>query len=211
VSIQINGVFVGTVDHPRTVPKEGRPALYKIVGLEGEPRNGGRGNWPLPHGQQPGEWREVEGTLQPCANGLHLTDADHITAWVMDGPICVVYRAEVDGELLDAGDKYVARRVRLLPRSKPVASLQKFMRQEERAASKQARRVRASLKRVLKGLGPGWSYYLTVAAPSTVKTLPKAIGEIWRVHLDEVKAATTELTKVQAQTAAARQQALLPD
>ena len=95
--------------------------LFKIVGPSGECQNGGSGDWPLPTDTEPGAWREVEGPLEACRNGLHLTDAEHIAAWSHPG--AVLYRAEVDGELIPTDGKYVARRVRLLPRRKPARIL----------------------------------------------------------------------------------------
>lgn len=96
------------------------PQLYKLVGPEGECLNGGSGHWPLPTATEPGDWREVTGPLEPCRNGLHLTDADHIGVWSWHDPRAILYRVETDGEVItEPGlQKYVARRVRLLPRRK---------------------------------------------------------------------------------------------
>ena len=88
-------------------------ALYKIVGPNGEPRNGGYGDWPLPSDSEPGEWRTVDGDLVPCRNGLHLTDAEHLHMWTTPGSM--VYRAEVAGPIVHADCKYVAGKVRLVP------------------------------------------------------------------------------------------------
>lgn len=92
-------------------------AYYKIVGPAGEPMHGGSGAWPLPIDGQPGAWREVSGPIVPCTNGLHLTTREHLHSWIPRGQTFTIYRAEVDGEVVDAGEKVAARRVRLLPRT----------------------------------------------------------------------------------------------
>lgn len=89
--------------------------LYKILGDNGRPYHGGSGAWPLPTGDGPGEWLEVEGELVPCRNGLHLCRAGDVPFWA--GPR--LYEAEHDGELVEHGSdsardsKVVVRRARL--------------------------------------------------------------------------------------------------
>jgi hypothetical protein len=90
---------------------------YKVVMPDGAPTHGGNGLWPLPTEDAAGEWREIDGEIVPCQNGLHVTTLDNLHVWLTQG--AVVYRAEVDGPAVDAGNKYVARRVRLLPRPLP--------------------------------------------------------------------------------------------
>lgn len=87
--------------------------FYKVTGPNGEAVWSGHGTWPLPTDTEPGEWWEVEGELEACRNGLHICTADQLVTWLRDGG--VIWRAEVEGEALDAGGKYVARKVRLLP------------------------------------------------------------------------------------------------
>ena len=89
------------------------PALYKVVGPNGEPVNGGHDDWPLPGADAAGEWRAISGPLEACRNGLHLTSAADIKHWMTSGAL--VYRAETTGPVYDAGQKFVAARVRLLP------------------------------------------------------------------------------------------------
>lgn len=79
--------------------------LYKVTGPDGESVHGGKGKWTL------GRWRTVKGALVPCENGLHLVDADHLAQWVALNAI--VWEAEVEGDLIDAGDKHVARKARV--------------------------------------------------------------------------------------------------
>lgn len=75
----------------------------------------------------PGEWREIAGPLEACRNGLHLTDASNLRRWLPASrwppEPYRVYRAEADGECKDAGEKWVARRVRLVGRPLPVPDL----------------------------------------------------------------------------------------
>lgn len=100
------------------------PPLYKIVGPAGEPLNGGSGQWPLPTAIDPGAWWEVSGPVVACRNGLHLTDAEHLETWLPPiGQPFVIYRAEVRGDVVNAGGKWVAECARLLPRRRPMPNL----------------------------------------------------------------------------------------
>jgi hypothetical protein len=57
-----------------------------------------------------GHWREVQGPLVVCRNGIHLLRSEHLSRWSARD----LYRAEYDGELLEAGDKIVVRRARIV-------------------------------------------------------------------------------------------------
>ena len=57
-------------------------------------------------------WRSVRGHLVPCQHGLHLVTRDQIVGW--RGP--VIGRPKLDGEVIAAGDKVVARRARVVRR-----------------------------------------------------------------------------------------------
>jgi hypothetical protein len=87
-------------------------ALYKVLSVTGSACHGGRGRWPLPKGDRHGGWLEVDGPLEPCVRGLHLCRRGHPIGWL--GP--AIFVAEHGGELIDAGDKVVVRRARLLRR-----------------------------------------------------------------------------------------------
>lgn len=80
--------------------------LYKVTDVDGSSVNGGRGRWTV------GRWRTVRGPLEPCRHGLHLTTVAQLPHWI--GPI--IWRAETDGELLEAEDKWVARKARIVSR-----------------------------------------------------------------------------------------------
>lgn len=80
--------------------------LYKVLNEDDRSCNGGTGRW------TPGRWRSVRGDLVACKRGLHLTDAAHLPLWL--GP--VIWEAETDGDLIDAGDKWVARKARIVRR-----------------------------------------------------------------------------------------------
>lgn len=107
-------------------------ALYKLTGEHGQPLHGGRGAWPLPTRAQdgtwtPGEFREVYGRLEPCANGLHLVRREDLQDWVHPG---TVWSVETEGRLSETEGRLsrrarrrnvvVARRARLL---RPVGRL----------------------------------------------------------------------------------------
>jgi hypothetical protein len=77
--------------------------MYKVLQTDGRAFHGGRGRW------TPGRWRSVRGPLVPCARGLHVVTIAQLPQWL--GP--AIWRAETDGELLDAGDTWVARKARI--------------------------------------------------------------------------------------------------
>ena len=83
--------------------------LYKIL-VDGKSCSGGHLTWSLPTKAKPGDWHAIRGKIIPCSVGLHLTD-DPVAWWT---PGCQVYEVEAVGVSLIEGDKYVARRVRLL-------------------------------------------------------------------------------------------------
>jgi len=80
--------------------------LYKVTGEDGSAFHGGYGKWTK------NRWRSVRGNLVPCENGLHLCRRQDLTMWL--GP--VIWRAEVDGEVIEANDKVVARKARVVER-----------------------------------------------------------------------------------------------
>jgi hypothetical protein len=84
--------------------------LFKVLNEHGRPHNGGTGDWPLPSNGKPGKWLRVEGDLVPCENGIHLCRPDQLVEWL--GP--TIWLAEAGKERIDAGDKIVVRRARLL-------------------------------------------------------------------------------------------------
>jgi len=79
---------------------------YKVLNEDRTSCNGGHGRW------TPGRWRSVRGPLVPCQHGLHVCTRDQLINWL--GP--AIWEAEVDGETVDAGDKTVARRARIVRR-----------------------------------------------------------------------------------------------
>ena len=88
--------------------------LFKILN-DGKSCNGGDYTWSLPSKNDdgswiPGEWTEpVDGELVACENGYHLADRSQLVQWLDKD----IYEAEAE-EAFDDGDKWVARRVRLL-------------------------------------------------------------------------------------------------
>ena len=85
---------------------------YKVLDEQGAPFHGGRGQWPLPRGERPGAWLEVQGQIIPCRNGLHLCRKRDLLTWL--GP--TIYEAEAGSELIDHSNKVVVSRARLLRR-----------------------------------------------------------------------------------------------
>lgn len=90
--------------------------LYKVLGENGKPHNGGSGTWSLPAKNDdgtwtPGEWMPaIEGELISCENGYHLCREGDLIHWL--GPR--IYDAEYRGDRIDSYDKVVVREARLL-------------------------------------------------------------------------------------------------
>ena len=80
--------------------------LYKVTDEQGRAFHGGSGKWTK------NRWRSVKGQIVPCVNGLHLCRREDLLTWL--GP--VIWRAEYDGELIEANDKVVVRRARVVER-----------------------------------------------------------------------------------------------
>jgi hypothetical protein len=86
--------------------------LYKVLNEDGSARMG-NGSWHLPRGSRPGKWMPpIDGPLVACRNGYHLCRHGDLIQWC--GP--AIYIAEHKGELLEASDKVVVRRARLVSR-----------------------------------------------------------------------------------------------
>src|SRR5215218_1204368 len=86
---------------------------YKVLEEDGSARLG-VGKWPLPADGQPGEWLAVSGKLVPCENGLHLCRPSDLPQWL--GPAIFEAEADPEGEIIEARDKVVVRRARLVRR-----------------------------------------------------------------------------------------------
>jgi hypothetical protein len=66
----------------------------------------------LPKDDQPGEWTpDIEGTIEPCQRGYHVTDARHLLDWA-DAQL---YECEVKEPVAhEDGDKWACRSIRLM-------------------------------------------------------------------------------------------------
>ena len=89
--------------------------LYKILGKNGEPINGGSGYWHLPKGKRPGKWMPAILNIQPCVYGYHLVEAKDIAGW-LSGRAFAVYELEYRGSKIVQTDKVVVSQVRLVSR-----------------------------------------------------------------------------------------------
>ena len=85
---------------------------YKVTGEHGKAYHGGRGSWPLPSGKRPGKLLTVEGEIVACSRGLHFCREDQLLEWL--GP--VIWKFEPSGEIVDAGNKLVCAKGRLVAR-----------------------------------------------------------------------------------------------
>ena len=91
---------------------------FKVLSADNRSCNGGSTDlaWSLPVENPdgtwtPGEWMpEIQGELELCANGYHLTDTEHLLDWLN----ATIYEAEPSEERIESDDKIVCRSVRLL-------------------------------------------------------------------------------------------------
>lgn len=120
---------------------------YKVLG-DGRSRFTGW-PWPLPDGDQPGEWVAADGPPALCRSGVHACTVDQLPQWLGDE----LWVIELGGEILRTESALVAGRGRLLG---PVVAWDEGARRAFAAAC--ARRARD----------------LSTAAPSP-PVLPKAI------------------------------------
>jgi len=87
-------------------------AYYKVL-MTGRLSNHDSSEWPEPPGI-----RTVDGEIEPCENGLHLVDAEHIIDWLYLGTEIWVAEPTPDATIVKGDDKIAvsgARLVRQLP------------------------------------------------------------------------------------------------
>jgi len=65
--------------------------------------------WPLPNGK-PGRWVHAKGDLAACKNGIHACTPEQAVDWLRSD----LFVIELGGRIIDAGDKLVARKGRLI-------------------------------------------------------------------------------------------------
>jgi len=80
--------------------------LYKVLGEDQLSHHGGSGRW------KKGRWRSVKGELSPCNNGIHYCRPDQLVHWL--GPQIWVFEDGTPNETIDAGDKMVTRKGRVV-------------------------------------------------------------------------------------------------
>src|SRR5262245_31551424 len=81
---------------------------FKVLGPEQRSHHGGTGAW------RKGQWRSVKGELIPCENGIHYCGRDHLVRWL--GPTIWVFEDGTPDETIDAGNKLVTRKGRVVER-----------------------------------------------------------------------------------------------
>ena len=81
---------------------------YKVLSDDRRSHHGGSGIW------TPNRARSVKGDIVPCRNGLHYCRHDQLVRWL--GPTIWVFEDLAPGETVDAGDKMVTRRGRIVER-----------------------------------------------------------------------------------------------
>jgi hypothetical protein len=131
--------------------------LYKITQPDGTAYNGGSGRWSLPTDTEPGAWWRIDGALEACVNGLHVTDAEHIDTWVGGQPF-VLHRVETAGPIIRDRAKYVVGAARLLPRKRPApdmtAAHTAYNLALHRADTARAKAIGTGARGYLRAIGP---------------------------------------------------------
>lgn len=88
--------------------------LYKLTNLDGSCANGGTGKWHLPRNGRAGRWMpRITGELIPCQRGYHLCRIGDLLEWAAPA----LWLAEHDGEIIEAENKIVVARARLISRN----------------------------------------------------------------------------------------------
>jgi len=83
---------------------------YKVLDIDGSPRNGGKGVWHLPKGKRPGKWMPPIVDLKPCIRGYHVCRLKDLFHWL--GPR--IFLVEIRGNKIRCDDKIVAEQARLV-------------------------------------------------------------------------------------------------
>ena len=97
------------------------PRAYKTLSEGRSPFTGWK--WPLPDGQQPGEWVLAEGPIALCTNGIHAANTEQLPHWLgME-----LWEIELDGQVVFDEAALIASRARLI---KPIAAWNEATRQE---------------------------------------------------------------------------------
>ena len=82
------------------------PYQFKVLGEKQNSCHGGDGRWAK------NRWRTAEGGLKPCRNGIHYCRQDQLVRWL--GPQIWLFEDGTPDETLDAGDKMVTRKGRVV-------------------------------------------------------------------------------------------------
>ena len=89
--------------------------FYKVLDKHGRSCHGGKAEWSLPTQNDdgtwtPGEWMpEVEGPLEPCANGYHVVTLEQLLDWLGER----IFEVEPGDEIVHEDNKSVVRTCRL--------------------------------------------------------------------------------------------------
>lgn len=188
--------------------------LYKVVGPAGEPLHGGSGRWPLPVGDAPGEWWDVDGEVAACHVGLHVTDAAHLAGWTPEYGDPVIYRVETRGTLyrVGHGDKYVTGSARLLPRKPRRGPTLETLRKRRDAATARYRRALARADRArLAAIGPAWAEYADRVGHMRLGDLPARVAQAVTAHTIACEDATAAHRLAESRYRDGARRAMMPE
>src|SRR6185437_8053824 len=92
--------------HVRVVHTMTEHLAYKVLGTDLRSHHGGTGVW------TPGKWSSVQGEIVACQRGIHYCRRDQLVQWL--GPTIWLFEDGAPGETVDAGDKMVTRKGRIV-------------------------------------------------------------------------------------------------
>ncbi len=89
-------------------------ARYFKILVDGKSCHGGDSVWSLPKDDIPGDWMPKLTKLSPCERGYHIVEAHQIPQWLKEN--CQIFEVEYAGKMINADDKSVCGKVRLIKR-----------------------------------------------------------------------------------------------
>ena len=185
---------------------------YKIMKGDGKTLHGREG-W------TPGQWMPaLEGELVPCKNGYHVVTDVQAGRWLEQG--VEVWEVEVEGEVIDAGDKSVCRKARLTRKvgtfTEPRWKAYKEATAPAWKAYKEA--IAPALKAYDEAIAPALKAYDEAIAPALKaykeaiawKAYKEAIAPAWKAYKEAIASALKAYKEAVAPALKAYDKAIAP-
>ena len=166
---------------------QGEPmtTYYKVLGKDRMPIHGGSGQWP-----EPGKWTATIKAPKACERGWHIARIDQLADWLT--PDCEVWEVEA-GKTVDAGDKCVATRARLIRKAAwGDGSLKAYEEATAPALKAYAEADAAALKAYAEAKAAAWKVYDEADAAwkdAARKAYEEATAAAWKAYKEATAAA----------------------